>query len=152
MREAGFKNDENFKRAFVTLADPQASPAKQAAVLVTLDKPEREALQYIVSANKEQLKDAAGKSVTANELVRDVIEKGGYSPDSLEQVRKVLAANREQIQNATAGGYDPRVVDRFHARKDLHGIQRQYAGIGTEARQPVDVKDIATKVEGRLSK
>jgi hypothetical protein len=152
MREAGFKNDENFKRAFVALADPAATPAKQAAVLVTLDKPEREALQYIVSANKEQLKDASGKSVTANELVRDVIEKGGYSPDSLEQVRKVLAANREQIQNATAGGYDPRVVDRFHARKDLQGIRRQYAGIGTEGRQPIDVKDIANKVEGRLSK
>jgi hypothetical protein len=152
MQKGGFKNDETFKRAYVMLSNPQGSQAVQAAALASLDKPQREALQYIVAANKEPLKHVSGSNVTAHEMTKNVLENGGYSVESLDEARKILATNREQIQNGTAGAYDPRVVDRFHARKDLQGIQRQYAGIATNKRQPIDVKDIATKVEGRLSK
>lgn len=152
MRDSGFKNDESFKRAFVVLSDPKASPGMQAGVLMSLDPKEKKALQLIVSANKEQLKDSSGKSVTANELTRDVLEKGGFSIDSLDQARQSLLANREQIYKGVARGYDPRIWQRSDARGDLAGMRREHAGIGTAPRQPVDVKDIAYKVEGRLKK
>ena len=152
MQGAGFKNDEKFKRAFVSIFDPKGDPIRQAAVLATLDPKERSALQYIVEANKEQLKDASGKSVTASELVRDVVAKGGYSIDSLDQARQTLAAGREQIYNDVAGGYDPRIPQTYDARKALHGLERKHAGIGTGPRTPIDTKDLAERVEGRLRK
>lgn len=152
MQDAGFKNDEKFKKAFVAIFDPKGDPLRQAAVLAALDPKERSALQYIVEANKEQLKDASGKSVTASELVRDVVAKGGYSIDSLDQARQTLAAGREQIYNDVAGAFDPRIPETYDARKTLHGLQRKHAGIGTGPRTPVDTKDLAERVEGRLRK
>lgn len=152
MRSSGFKNDENFKRAFVVLSDPNASPATQAGVLLSLGKTEKNALQLIIQANREQLKDTAGRSVTANELTRDVLEKGGYSIDSLDQARQSLAANREQIYSSVAAGYDPRIPSTYDARKELHGLERKHSGIGTAPRQPVDVKDLSNRLEGRLSR
>jgi hypothetical protein len=150
MKEAGFKNNENFKRAFVAIFDPQGNPVKQAAVLASLEPKERSALQYIVEANKEQLKDASGKSVTASEMVRDVIAKGGYSIDALDQARQTLAAGREQIYNDVAAAYDPRIPQTYDARKQLQGLERKHPGIGTGPRSAVDPSDLANRVEGRL--
>lgn len=152
MKEAGFKNDEKFKKAFVAIFDPKGDPIRQAAVLAALDPKERSALQYIVEANKEGLKDSSGKSVTASELVRDVVAKGGYSIDSLDQARRTLLGNREQIYNSTAAGYDSRIPETYDARKTLHGLKRKHAGIGADPRRPVDAQDLEQRVEGRLRK
>jgi hypothetical protein len=154
MRKGGFDKDEKFWRTFAAMNSASGDNAaiKQAAILASLPEDKRKAMQLIVEAGRERLKDSSGKSVTANELAREIMTQGGFSIDSLDQVRQTLAANREQIQNSAAGGFDPRVVDRYHARKDLQGVGRRYAGIGTGARQAIDVKDIATQVEGRLSK
>lgn len=152
MKQAGFKNDEKFKKAFVAIFDTKGDIKTQATALALLDPKERSALQYIVEANKEQLKDASGKSVTAGEMVRDVLSKGGYSIDSLDQVRRTLAAGREQIYNSTAAGFAPEVIDLYDANKEWLGLTRRHAGIGTDSRQPIDVKDIERKVEGRLRK
>lgn len=152
MKEAGFKNDEKFKKAMVAIFDTKGNEVRQAAMVALLEPKERAALQYIVDANKETLKDDSGKSVTAGEAVKDFVSKGGYSIDSLDLARQNLASKREQVFGAVAAGYDPRIPETYDARKTLHGLERRHAGIGTGARTPIDAKDLAERVEGRLRK
>lgn len=152
MKKAGFQGDETFKRALVLLSNPQGDQKQLVGLLATMDPAPRKALQLIISANKEELKDSAGKSVTANELTRDVLEKGGYSPDSLEQARRTLIGNRDQIVRSVDGGFNPVIPKTFWARKQLSPFVNPHPGIGGDTRQPIDPQDVEMRVKGRLEK
>lgn len=152
MKSAGFQGDETFKRALVLLSNPQGDQKQLVGLLATMDPKPRKALQLIISANKEELKDTAGKSVTANELTRDVLEKGGYSIGSLEQARRTLAANRDQIIRGVDGGFNPIIPKTFWARKQISPFLNPHPAIGGDVRQPIDPQDIDNKVRGRLEK
>lgn len=155
MKEGGFANDEHFLSVFAAMNSAE-NPALQAAILSkqNLNPKQRAALQHVIDAGAEQLKDESGKSVTANELARDVMKKGGYSITSLDAVRDTLAKKRENIYatvDGTHGGKHNIIGDTYRARQRISEVERKNPGIGTDAPQPVDPGDLATRVEGRLN-
>lgn len=154
MREGGFANDEKFLSVFAAMNSAD-SPAAQAAILTdaNLNPKQRAALQHVIEAGSEQLKDESGKSVTANELARDIMKKGGYSILSLDTVRDNLAKKRENIYTSvdgTFGGPGNVVGHAYRARVALSEDERLNPGIGTSEPQAIDPADMRRQVRGSL--
>lgn len=154
MREGGFQNDEKFLSVFAAMNSAD-SPAQQAAILTdaNLNPKQRAALQHVIEAGSEQLKDESGKAVTANELARDIMKKGGYSITSLDSVRDTLAKKRENVYahvDAGFGGKHNIIGDTYRSRQALSESDRKNPGIGTDAPQAVDPNDLRRQVKGQL--
>lgn len=163
MKAHGYANDEKFWSVFAAMNSAD-SPKAQAAILsdANLDPEQRKAMQLIIDAGAEQLKDESGKAVTANELARDIMKKGGYSITSLDTVRDSIAKKRENIYASTDAGFGGgfymgqdgklhnEVGDVYRSRQDLSELRRENPGIGTTAPEPIDPSDIEQRVEARM--
>ena len=150
LQSMGLENDETFWKAVAAYAAKGGS--EQAALDLLTDPNEKEALQLIVGAGQEQLKALAGSNVTANELTRDMLTKGGYSIKGLDTARQLADQKAAQIYRSTAAGYSPDVQETYSAREQLLNAQNTRAGIAGRPRPAVTKEELAAKIEGRLKK
>lgn len=150
LQSMGLENDQQFWDALAGYAAKGWS--EQAAMAALTNPDEKEALQLIFSAGQEQLKAIAGSNVTANEVTRSLMTKGGFSIKGLDTARQLTDQNASQIYRATASGYDPKVSEAYDAREELLNLQGRRAGIAGRPRPAVTKEELATKIEGRLKK
>lgn len=147
MRESGMDKDENFLKAIQAIAQVD-SPARQAALLAEMrfaDPKELEALQLLISATNTQIKDEAGKTVTKNELGRQLAASGGFSQRSIENLIKMAQGEREGMLNSLAGTYGGpgNVVGKaYSARKRMADLEGEHRGIAAMPRIPIDQSDV----------